>query len=1293
MHAASTDAASTDATSTAEAFVFPASSAQARFWFIDRMDPARATYAMPFVLRLQGAIDLDALASAIRAVVRRHDAFRTTFTVDNGELVQIVSTADDFHLDVRVGPMSDPAELLSDPFDLEQGPLFRATVVVTSPDACVLAVAMHHIVSDGWSLGIFLREMLALYASHRAGKPSDLPELAIQYGDYAVWQHEWLNGPAARAQCIYWRERLEGAPALELASDHPRLPIPSFRGATHEFELPRDIVRKLERLSNEHGATPFMTLLAAWKALVHRYGGQTDLTVGTPVAGRHRPELEPIIGLFVNTLALRTSLAGNPTFRELLERVRDTAVGALAHQEFPFDRVVQELNPERDSSRTPIFQTLFAFQTAPLGSLACPGMSITPLSISMGTSKFDISLILEPIESGLHATLEYSTDLFERSTIERMANGFRSLVQSVLDEPHRRLSEIPILSNAERETILRTWNATRRPFPRERCIHEFVEDWARNTPDATAIVCEWESLSYAELNRRADELARRLRAGGARPERLIGLCLPRSPALIIAMLAVLKAGAGYVPIDPEYPRERIRQMSDDAEFGLLVTGSHSREKLTSVHAPVLCIDEPFVETVDESDTGTRSAACPDDVAYVLYTSGSTGVPKGVVIPHRCVVHLVFGTCANIGMRDVVSQISTPSFDLAAYEIWGALTQGAKLVIVSHDTALDPALLAAEIVRHGITVLCLTTSLFHLIAHEAPHAFRHLQYVVFGGEAADATRVQRVLGAHPPRYLVNGYGPTECTTFSSVFTMRGTCADLPIPIGKPISNTRYYVLDAEGSPVPMGVHGELFIAGEGVARGYWRRPDLTAERFVPDPFSDVPGARMYRTGDIVRYRSDGNVEFVGRKDEQVKLRGHRIEPNEIAACLAKHPRVKGAVVVTNDTVIPGELALVAYAAVLPEVDAAMLRLYVTEALPAYMVPAAFVCVDEFPLTSNGKIDRRRLPPPAIGPLPKARMAHAPLSATEASLVAIWRQLLGKENIGPDDGFFELGGHSLLAARMCARIHETMHVHLPLRSVFEASTLRDLAARLDAAASDELAAPARHAPESDLVLLSAGTRNSASLFCVHAIGGGVGMYLPFAANVTPELSCFGLGTSRPEGDLAQLAARHVATIQRSDPKGPYHLLGWSMGAVIAFEMARQLSRAGQAVSSLILVDPAAIGAEDVAIDREALLLLMAREYGDSTNPETKAGEMSDETRQRLAICEGNLRALRSYRGGVYEGRAQLLWASNRDEGAKPPWRARVASYDERVLPGDHYAILQEDGSRQLGRHIVALVEAMR
>ncbi|HVG07839.1 MAG TPA: amino acid adenylation domain-containing protein, partial [Thermoanaerobaculia bacterium] len=1026
----------------------PLSFAQQRLWFIDQLEPGSPLYNIPAALRVEGPLDPEVLALCLGEIVRRHEALRTTFDAAQGVPEQLIQPAVPAVLSVvdlaglpeharETRALALAGEEADRPFDLARGPLLRSLLLRLTGSDHIFALTLHHIVSDGWSAGVLVREVAALYAAFTEGSPSPLPELPVQYADFAVWQRSWLQGEVLESELSFWRGQLAGLPPrLELPTDRPRPSVQSFRGTSQPVQLPAGLTRQAQTLGRREGATLFMVLLAGFQALLARYSNQERLAVGAPVAGRNRVEIEGLIGFFVNTLVLRGDLTGTPTFRELLARVRETTLAAHAHQDLPFERLVEELAPERSLAHAPLFQVMLALQNAPVGNLEIGELRLHPLSRTGTTAKFDLALSLEERGGALAGTAEHAADLFDPTTIRRLLAGFERLLAGALADPDRPVAELSLLSEAELHRVRSEWNpAGAAP---DASLVETFESWVDRTPDAIAVLAPGEVLSYAELDRRANRLAHRLRALGVTIDSLVGLCAERSPAMIVAVLGILKAGAAYVPLDPAYPRERLAFMIDDARIPVLLTEQRLLGSLPETTAATVLLDSdgPVLERL----WGTTT---PDSLAYVIYTSGSTGRPKGAMIHHRGWSNLVDAQrrLFGFGPGDRVLQFASLGFDASAWEISMALGAGATLVLGPRERRLSTEELTA-LLRESTAAVLPPTVLSTLSPKDLPG----LKTLIVGGEAWTVELAQAWAAG---RRLWNAYGPTEASICATAMLYDG---GERLPIGRPIARMQAHVLDAWGNPVPAGVAGELCLGGPGLARGYLDRPDRTAASFVPHPLAVLPGERLYRTGDLARWLPDGSLDFLGRLDHQVKVRGFRIELGEIEAALAALSGVSQAVVIVREDT-PGVRHLVAY--VMAEVEPKELREQLRERLPEHMVPGVFVRLNTLPLTPSGKVDRKALPAPDWQRFSDSY--QAPRTPVEEVLAGIWGEVLGRERVGVADRFFDLGGHSLLATRVLSRVRETFGVELPLRELFEAPVLSEFAARIEAAGAGSAVSP--------------------------------------------------------------------------------------------------------------------------------------------------------------------------------------------------------------------------------------------
>ncbi|WP_437299547.1 non-ribosomal peptide synthase/polyketide synthase [Sorangium sp. So ce426] len=1103
----------------------PLSYAQQRLWFLWQLSPESAAYNIARVVRLRGDWKLDALTRTFSTLVARHEALRTRFEQEAGQGYQEVVDAGNVEVvvvDLRGVAESDrenrareqAKEEIGRPFDLPAGSLLRVKVLRLADQEHVLVVTMHHIVSDAWSMNVLVEEFARLYRSVSEGVEPELPSLPIQVADYAVWQRAWLESGELRRQLAYWEAQLGTQhPMLELPSDRPRPAFQSHRGATCRFEVDPVLLRRLRDLAHAKQATLFVVLLAAFKVLLYRYSGQNEIRVGVPIANRAAVEVERVVGLFVNTQVLRSDVRWSMSFGEMLDAVRAAALEAQMNQDLPFEHLVEALNPQRSMSHNPLFQVMFNHQRARRTPLDTPaGLRIEDVDLGGGTTQFDLTLATEEDESGLHASLTYSTDLFDGATIDRMARHWMNLLGAIVSNPDARVGRLPLLDASERSDVLEMWNGARnevpaepramlakgaadaelRPMSAQRCLHQLIEEQAGRTPAATAVSCDGDALTYAELNARANRLASKLRELGVGPDVLVGICVERSIEMVIGLLAILKAGGAYLPLDPDYPPERLAYMVSDARPRVVLTQAALLGRLPEGDSAVWCLDRDVREIEGYSGEDLETSTHPENLAYCIYTSGSTGRPKGALLSHHNVLRLFEVTEASFRFNasDVWTLFHSYAFDFSVWEIFGALLHGGKLVVVPYYTSRSADEFYQLLCREGVTVLNQTPSAFRQLMHvaelrgdAAPRP--PLRYVVFGGEALEVGSLGpwfARFGDRSPQ-LVNMYGITETTvhvTYRPLTAQDARGASVS-PIGRPIGDLTWYLLDAELKPVPAGVVGELYVGGAGLARGYLNRPELTAERFVPNPFCEAPGERLYRTGDLAKYRADGAVEYIGRIDHQVKIRGYRIELGEIEARLAEQSGVKRAVVLGREGdggekrlvayVVPAQAGLSSAAAEEARGFRDRLRAALLAALPEYMVPAAYVLLDELPLTSNGKVDRAALPLPQGDQVQRSYVA--PRSELERKLAEIWSEVLGVESAGIHDDFFELGGHSLLATQVISRVRSALEVELPLRALFEGRTLVEFAGRVE-----EAVALGAKGPRSTLVRVDRGQRQPLS-----------------------------------------------------------------------------------------------------------------------------------------------------------------------------------------------------------------------
>jgi amino acid adenylation domain-containing protein len=1044
---------------------FPASFAQQRLWFLDQLEPGTAAYNLARAFRITGPLDPNSLSLAIEAVMRRHESLRTVFDSVDGDTRQIVLS--DVNVNVPIIDLtgtpehSREAEALriaseegKKSFDLTKGPLFRAVLLHLGPDQYLLALVMHHIITDGWSIAVLFREITSCYHSITNGQESNLPELPLQYAEYAQWQREYMTGEVLAKQVGYWKSKLAGAQTiLDLPTDHPRPTTHSWHGATEELILDSKVLAELKRFAQNEGGTLFMVALAGFQALLRRYTMQDSILVGTPIAGRNELEIENVIGLFVNTLIFRADFNDNLTFRDLVRQVRAFALEAFAHQDVPFEKLVEELVPQRLVDTTPLFQVMFTFQNIPKQVLEIPGLVMKEVPFETGIAKFDLSA--EVFENnGLHCRFEYNTDLFDRLTIRRMLNHFQNLLNAAVKNPDLPLPEIPLMSAQERHQVLVEWNDTTADYARDLSIHEAFEQQVVRSPDSTALLFKGKKFSYQQVNEDANRLAHHLIKRGLQPGALVGIALQRSAEMVVALLAVLKAGAAYVPLDPSYPIERLTFMLQDSGVWGVVTISDIKEKLRHQMSNVVAADadgelvgtEPANNPASSRDSGQR--------AYIIYTSGSSGTPKGVEGTHRAAVNRFAWMWRTYPFQagEVCCHKTNLGFVDSVWEIFGPLLAGIPSVIIPQEVVRDPEELLRTLALHRVTRIVLVPSLLRTLLDQAPDLRQRVPKLKMwscSGEVLPADLAKRFLASLPEATLLNIYGSSEVAadvTCHQVTERDGTDS---VPIGRPISNTQIYLVDAALRPMPIGVRGQIVVGGDGLAAGYWNRPELTAVRFVRNPLAPSRSPRLYCTGDLGRYRANGDIEYLGRADSQVKLRGMRIEMREIEAVLASHPLVREAVIGLHGEGEQEKLAayLVPRNGQPPEVRE--LRRFLRSKLPEHMAPASYWLLERLPLLPSGKVNRKALALDGATPLTDQGKLVLPSSDVERKLASIWQELLEVEQVGVDQNFFELGGHSLLVLQMIARIRNAFETELPVRSVFEKPTIAALTDELQKA----------------------------------------------------------------------------------------------------------------------------------------------------------------------------------------------------------------------------------------------------
>ncbi|MCY7952295.1 non-ribosomal peptide synthetase DhbF [Bacillus inaquosorum] len=1202
----------------------PLSFAQRRLWFLHCLEGPSPTYNIPVAVRLSGELDQGVLQAALYDLVCRHESLRTIFPESQGTSYQHILDADQARPDLHVTEITEKelserfAETVRYSFDLAAEPAFRAELFVIGPDEYVLLLLVHHIVGDGWSLTPLTRDLGAAYEARCHGKAPEWAPLAVQYADYAIWQQELLGSgddpnSLIAGQLAFWKETLKNLPdQLELPTDYSRPAEPSHEGDAIHFRIEPELHKRLQQLARANRVSLFMVLQSGLAALLTRLGAGTDIPIGSPIAGRNDDALGDLVGLFINTLVLRTDTSGDPSFRELLDRVREVNLAAYENQDLPFERLVEVLNPARSRATHPLFQIMLAFQNTPDAELHLPDMESSLRIHSVGSAKFDLTLeisenrLADGTPNGLEGLLEYSTDLFKRETAQALADRLMRLLEAAESDPDQQIGNLDILAPEERSNMATDWQNVSEKIPHASLPEQF-EKQAALSPDAIAVVYEDQSLSYAELNERANRLARMLISEGVGPEQFVALALPRSLEMAVGLLAVLKAGAAYLPLDPDYPADRIAFMLEDAQPAFIMTNTKAAEHIPPAeNVPKIVLDDPKLSeklntypAENPNNADRIQPLSPLNTAYVIYTSGSTGVPKGVMIPHQNVTRLFAATdhWFHFSSDDIWTMFHSYAFDFSVWEIWGPLLHGGRLVIVPHHVSRSPEAFLRLLVKEGVTVLNQTPSAFYQFMQaerEQPDLGQalSLRCVIFGGEALELSRLEDWYNRHPENrpQLINMYGITETTVHVSYIELDRSIAALRANslIGCGIPDLGVYVLDERLQPVPPGVAGELYVSGAGLARGYLGRAGLTAERFIADPFGP-PGTRMYRTGDVARLRADGSLDYVGRADHQVKIRGFRIELGEIEAALVQHSQLEDAAVIVREDQ-PGDKRLAAY--VIPSseemLDTAELRKYAAERLPDYMVPSAFVMMKELPLTPNGKLDRKALPAPDFAAVVTGR---GPRTPQEEILCDLFMEVLHLPRVGIDDRFFDLGGHSLLAVQLMSRIREALGVELSIGNLFEAPTVAGLAERLEMGSSQSAL---------DILLPLRTSGDKLPLFCVHPAGGLSWCYAGLMTNLGTDYPIYGL-QARGIGQrdelpktLDDMAADYIEQIRTIQPKGPYHLLGWSLGGNVVQAMATQLQHQGEEVSLLVMLDAYPnhfLPIKEAPDDEEALIALLA------------------------------------------------------------------------------------------------------
>lgn len=1139
----------------------PLSYSQQRMWFIQQLAPEATAYNLLFVSRQKGLLKIPILRRVVDLLSRRHEAFRTTFAMTAAGPVQRIAPWQSPHL-VEIDLRRLPKELREQearriaqeegrrPFDLERGPLARISVVKLDQDDHILILNLHHIVGDQWSFGILGRDFASYYNALSQELPLPEMPLAVQYADYAAWQRRCLTDEVLKDQGDYWKQALADLPTVNMPTDYPRPSMQTFRGAYCSIDIPDSTIETLKKFGARHRVTSFMTMLACFQLLLSRYSGQTDIAIGSPIANRTQMAMEQLIGTFVNTLVIRLDLGGDPPFVELVERVKEASLGAFANQDYPFDRLVDTLQPARDPSMAPLVQVLFNMLNAPIGDIQLYGLKWEPFEVDPGSAQFDLSLTVE-LEVAKKAYLTFNTDLFARETAVRLLRHFLTLLHDAIERPDAHISELSVLGKSERTQLLMEWNRTAAPYPHTQCLPELFEAQVQQTPDAVAVSMDGTGVSYHELNAEANRLARLLVRAGVHPKTLVGLCLDRSIEMVASLLAIMKAGGCYVPLDPDYPRDRLRFMIEDSGAPVVLTTSILAERFAGQHCRPICLDREGAAVRYEADDNLAPMATAQDLAYVLYTSGSTGHPKGVQIRQGSLMNFLWAMKRQPGctVGDVMLSVTTLSFDIAALELYLPLLTGGRVELVSRAVAMDGWRLMRALEAIQPTIMQATPATWRLLLESGWPGSSALT-ALCGGEALPPDLASQLLKR--TKALWNMYGPTETTVWSTMD--RVMPGEAEITIGRPIANTEVYVLDAHLHPVPIGVPGELFIGGAGLAQGYHRRSDLTRDRFIPHPFSGDPEARIYRTGDLARYREDGKLIHMGRLDTQIKVRGFRIELEEIQSVLSRHPKIRETVVTARaDQHGLNQVAayVVAAAGAVPAADE--LRAYARAFMPEYMVPSYFVTMDKLPLTANNKIDVRALPAPEASSRAEGVARIAPRNGMELQLTALWQQVLGVQEIGIHDNFFDLGGHSFKAAQLFFQLEAVFGRQLPLATLFQAPTIADLAAVLTQANWTP--------PWQSLVAIQA-EGASTPLFMVPGVGGNVLVFAKLAKLLGTDQPIYGLqargldGKEAPFTSVPDMAAHYVQAIKQVNPQGPFLIAGVCTGGLIAYEMARQL-----------------------------------------------------------------------------------------------------------------------------------------
>jgi len=1161
---------------------WPLSFAQERLWFLDQLSAGSPVYNVPIAIRMEGRLDVAALKRALSALVERHEALRTLFVTVDGIPSQTISPARPVELpveDLSALPEEEQRQQLEEKvdscarrcFDLAADPLLSPYLIRCGDQDHTLVLNLHHICADGPSMRILHQELATMYQAFTQGEEPSLPPLPVQYADYAQWQRNSCSPEVVSKQLAYWRRQLHGAPPyLDMPTDFSRPAEQSNEGTRHLFQLPESLVAELRRFSAQNGVSLFMTTLAGFEALLHRYTSQEDIVVGTPVANRPRPELEGLIGFFLNAVALRLDVSGDPSFSELVKRVRKVALEGFSNVDLPFEQLLEEIKPDRDFSRTSVFQVMFTLQSAPTASFRLRELKITSRELNTGTSKFDLFVVLQENAPQLGGYVEYDTNLFQAATIERMVSHFARLLEAAVLNPEQSISRLPLLSEAERRQLVIGWNDTHAAYPSDQCIHELFEKQAEHSPQQIALRCQGLQLPYAELNRRANQLARKLKDLGVGVEVPVAIFLDRSLDMMVAVLGVLKAGGAYVPMDPAYPKQWSASLLEDSRAPVLLTREKMLATLPTYSGAVVCIDRDWAEVAHYGASNLEKRSNAESLAYIIYTSGSTGTPKGVMGLHRGAVNRFAWMWGKypFGADEVCCQKTSLNFVDSVWEIFGPLLRGVPSVVLSDTVVKDALALARELDREHVSRIVLVPSLMRVLLDayaSLPRSTGRPRLWISSGEALPPDLCVRFHELVPQGVLLNLYGSSEVAADVTYYQSdAGNPVPPSVPLGLPIANTQVHILDLRLQVLPVGVPGEIYVAGDGLARGYYGRPELTAERFVPSPFPEFAG-NLYKTGDIGVRGCDGQIKYLGRIDQQVKIRGFRVELAHIESCLAKHPGVQDAVVVARSGGSGGDIFLVAYLVPTREADVAEhdLRRFLRQNLPEHMIPSRFVVLESLPLMPNGKVDRRSLHQPQET-VHVEKVNPAAGNEIEARLVEIWQQILNQQSIGVNDNFFDLGGHSLLLTRLILRINQVFGRKVSLGDVFHAPTIARLARLLG---EDALSSPL----PGIVPIQASGDR--LPLFWIYGsplfrcLAQQLGSNQPFLGVYIPPAILKTL--SRPY-KFEDLASAFIQVLRQSQPHGPYHLCGLCVNGALAYEISRQLEQQGEHVGLLALFD---------------------------------------------------------------------------------------------------------------------------